>query len=533
MDFLFLYPPAAKSTEPPIGVASLIAFLRRSGQQVSAIDANLGAYLFFLDAERLTASAGSSPPVSLRRAISHVPRALQLLRSDKALQNFARYCSAVHDLNRALSVLGADSGEQLTLGDYRHPTLSPFSPTDLESLARGEQSTLFRSYFETELLPQLAQDVPKRFAISINYLHQILPGFELAGLLRRCFPETPIMAGGGVFTSWQPLLEQLDLRFSCFDHVVFGPGEEPLRRLADGAGEETDYFLSDRTTLEYLPEFDDFALADYFSPLPVLPLSSSRGCYWGKCRFCPESEDPLLAFHCRNHGWREVMLELAEKHGARHFHFTDNAIPPAVLRDLARDTRGMDGLHWYGFVRFESLLLDQPLVDNLAASGCRMLQLGLESGSEQVLARLNKGVELAQVPTILTNLRRAGIATYVYLMLGTPGETEQDAGQTLAFVEQHAALIDYLNLSVMNLPRDSELLDANVDFGIAASALLGEDQPLGLYRSFAPRHGWDRAAARRFLSDRLQRSPAVQQILRRTPPQFTSNHAFFFRGTSF
>jgi len=531
MDLLILHPPAAKATEPPVGVASLIAFLRRHGRQVAAIDANLEAYLYLLDADRLTADSGSSPPLALRRAVSHVPRSLQLLRSAKALKNFARYCSAVHDLNRALSVHGADSGEVLTLGDYRHPTLSPFAPGDLEALARGERATLFRPYFETELLPQLEQIAPTRFALSINYLHQILPAFELAGLLRRRFPGIPIVAGGGVFTSWQPLLEKLQLHFSCFDHIVFGPGEEPLRRLLEGEwAEEPSYFLTDRSALEYAPAFEDFPCADYFSPLPVLPLSSSRGCYWGKCRFCPESQDPLLAFHCRNNGWRELLLELARRHGVKHFHFTDNAIPPAVLRDLACSPQKMDDLSWYGFVRFEPLLLEQQLVENLARSGCRMLQLGLESASNSVLTRLQKGIDLAQVPSILANIKQAGIATYVYLMLGTPGETEQDAERTLAFIEQHAALIDYLNLSLMNLPRDSELLDANVDFGIAASALLGEDQPLGLYRSFAPSHGWDRAAARRFLGERMQRSPAVQEILRRTPPQFTSNHAFFFRG---
>ena len=160
-----------------------------------------------------------------------------------------------------------------------------------------------------------------------------------------------------------------------------------------------------------------------------------------------------------------------------------------------------------------------------------MLQLGLESGSQPVLDRLGKGTRLEEASAILNRLGEAGIASYVYVMLGTPGETEEDAEATLDFLGEHAARISFLNISIMNLPRESALA-AGQETTIRSSAILDSDQPLGLYRSFEPASGWGRGEARRFLQRRLLASPAVREIVNRVPPWFTSNHAPFFRPST-
>jgi hypothetical protein len=157
-----------------------------------------------------------------------------------------------------------------------------------------------------------------------------------------------------------------------------------------------------------------------------------------------------------------------------------------------------------------------------------MLQLGLESGSQQVLDRLAKGVQVAAAAKILQNLAAAGIASYVYIMLGTPGETEQDAELTRDFLLKHAANIGFLNLSIMNLPRTSGLLDDPQYYGISATNLRDVDGLLGLYQDFQTSGDWDRGSARRFLDKRLLGSPVIRAIINRTPPMFTSNHAVFF-----
>lgn len=526
---LLLQPPATKPSEPPLSLAVLLACLRSNGITTAALDANLGAYRYLLQAEVLAGVAGNEPPTSIRRALKHLPDSLELLCSTSAATNFARYATAVRYLNRLLELYGGkDGGERLSLGDYQNQNLSPFAPKDLVALARGEQATLFGDYFHRELLPQIKAANPQLVAIGITYLNQALPAFELAGLVRRELPSVELVAGGGLLTSWRQMLRDLELRLPPFDRVVFGPGEAPLLELARGTAGDA-YFLENNSQTGFVPDFSFASLPEYLSPEPVLPLNSSRGCYWKQCLFCPEAVAPAQPFSMPEPGTiSELLRQLATEFGVRHFHLTDNAIPVAQLTRLAESKSLLEGLNWFGFVRFESALEDEGFVRNLAESGCRMLQLGLESGSQPVLDRLGKGIRLAGVRKILGNLRRAGIASYVYVMLGIPGESEADAELTRAVLLEHAAEIDYLNLSIMNLPRGSELLENPLEHGIASSRPLSEAAPLGLYRSFAADDGWDRKAARRFLDRRLLGEPVIRAIVRRTPPWFTSNHAHFF-----
>ena len=163
-------------------------------------------------------------------------------------------------------------------------------------------------------------------------------------------------------------------------------------------------------------------------------------------------------------------------------------------------------------------MLQGDLIERLARGGCRLLQLGLDSGSQAVLDRLAKGTRLAIAAEVLRRLRQAGIATYVYVLLGTPGESPDEARRTKAFLEDHADCIDYLNLAIMNMPRHSAL---------AATDAAGGASPLDLYLP-VDEHATERRAARRFLQQELLATPAIKAIVNRTPPLFTSNHAFFF-----
>jgi hypothetical protein len=50
-----------------------------------------------------------------------------------------------------------------------------------------------------------------------------------------------------------------------------------------------------------------------------------------------------------------------------------------------------------------------------------------------------------------------------------------------------------------------------------------------LYRPVPDGGGWGRTQARRFLGKELLGDPRIRRIVTRTPPWFTSSHAFFFR----
>ncbi len=533
-DLLLIHPPAARAAEPPLGTAVLLSHLRREGATAEAIDANLDAHLYLLDGDRLATAAGPAPATALHRAMKNVPRALSFLRSTGAARSFPRYSSAARHLNTALSAYrGVGERERWTLGDYVHGDLSEFSAIDLSLAASGKVGTVFSGYFRDALLPRAERMRPRGIAISVNYRHQVLPAFELAGLLRRRLPGTPVFGGGGIFSSWMGSLRSMGLAFLPFDRIGFGPGESALGAAAKGVLTGGGVFFEKGETVEFLPDFGFAPLREYLSPEPVLPLAATRGCYWRRCRFCPEAVAPVHPYRAADAAtFPTLMRELSDRHGVRRFHLTDNAIPVEILRSIAAGGSVLRGLSWHGFARFERELLEPEFASSLAAAGCSMLQLGLESGSQPLLDRMGKGTRVADASAILSNLARAGIVAYVYVMLGAPGETGIDAERTRSFLAEHAGEIGFLNLSILNLPREASWP------GIAGGDVPPEgvspyeDEPLRLYRRVPASDGWGRARARRFLRQRILGDPAIRAIAARTPPWFGDSHAFFFHPGS-
>jgi len=179
------------------------------------------------------------------------------------------------------------------------------------------------------------------------------------------------------------------------------------------------------------------------------------------------------------------------------------------------------GAPWYGFARITESLADPGFCMGLVRSGCAMLKLGLESGDQAVLDAMHKGADLTLASRALKALKAAGIATYVYLLFGTPTETEEAARKTLSYTAAHSDVIDFLNVAIFNLPvrsREAETLDT-ADF---------YEGDLSLYSDFIHPKGWERKRVRNFLEKEFKKEPAIQAIIRRDPPVFTSNHAAFF-----
>jgi radical SAM superfamily enzyme YgiQ (UPF0313 family) len=264
-------------------------------------------------------------------------------------------------------------------------------------------------------------------------------------------------------------------------------------------------------------DYSVFEMERYFSPVPVVPYSTARGCYWQKCAFCPEKSEKggYQPVDIRVIG--QSLTQSMDQAGSCLIHFTDNALSPKFLKYVIKNPPKVP---WYGFVRITDHLADPDFVRGLKSSGCVMLKLGVESGDQAVLDALNKGIDLNNVSKVLNTLKNAGIAAYVYLLFGTPVEDAGSAQKTLDFTLAHAHAIDFLNLAVFNLPAYSEEakeLDT-IDF---------YQGDLSLYKEFVHPKGWNRDKVRQFLAKEFKKSSAIKAVTNNDPPFFTSNHAPF------
>lgn len=253
---LLIYPPAARSCEPPIGIARLSGFLRSRGREGLLLDLNQEALDQLLGLE-LEPPRGDS---WTRLALGRRKAELAFLRSPRAADNLDAYSKAVRDLGRSLRAAGLASPRPVEpgLADYRDPALSPLRRADLLAEAGSHETSVYHPLFTArlaEVLPRLQDGI---VGISLTFLSQALPSFALIGLLRARWPELKIVLGGGLVTSWLSLgcLSPDEDFGGLVDALIPGRGEEGLAAWLGLAPEPG--FVQ--------PSFDGLDLDSYLSP---------------------------------------------------------------------------------------------------------------------------------------------------------------------------------------------------------------------------------------------------------------------------
>ncbi len=475
----------------------------------TAVDAALEATLWLLER-----GPDGVADTWTRRALAHLDRNLAFLRDRRGYAGFDRYRKAVLEVNRVLEK-SSRAGTRVGLADYSQERLSPVRGADLLQAALRYEENIFYPYFRARLSPLVEAEGPNALVgFSLNYLSQALCAFAMIGFLRRNYPGVRIAVGGGLVGAWTSSPAWRNPFEGLIDHLVAGPGEAFLLSLAGGDAAAVDSAADGRTC----PSFDGFPLDRYLAPGPILPYAAARGCYWGRCSFCPEKSQGAT-FSPRPVAQAAADLSrLSARYRPILIHLVDNAISPALMRALIASPPHAP---WYGFARVTEELADFDFCRDLRASGCVMLKLGIESGDQGLLDALGKGISVERAAKALSALKRAGIGTYVYLLFGTPSEDLPRARKTLAFAARNSASIDFLNLAVFNLP-----VNCGEARGLDLRPFYAGD--LSLYSDFTHPSGFGRREVRAFLEREFKAHPAIRPIVLRRPPHFTSNHAPLF-----
>lgn len=96
--------------------------------------------------------------------------------------------------------------------------------------------------------------------------------------------------------------------------------------------------------------------------------------------------------------------------------------------------------------------LNLNLLGKMKKAGCRMIQFGIEAGSQRIQKVINKNLNLENVSKLLKNVKKAGILIYGNLMIGHPTETKEEMEETLEFALK--TKMDYISISIFGpLPK--------------------------------------------------------------------------------
>jgi hypothetical protein len=181
-----------------------------------------------------------------------------------------------------------------------------------------------------------------------------------------------------------------------------------------------------------------------------------------------------------------------------------------MLRALAGGIRerGLQ-LSWQCEVRFETQI-DAGLLAELRDAGCRNLIFGLESYAPRVLDAMNKGVDHTEIRRILSDCRDAAIAFNLQLFFGFPGETADEARQTMDFVAYELRGAATVSGGTFQLQPGSGVARDPEAFGLR---IPDGQQPLAIDLAYEPHPPHAEEMRRKLRSAILARVPFASQPL--------------------
>ena len=170
----------------------------------------------------------------------------------------------------------------------------------------------------------------------------------------------------------------------------------------------------------------------YFS----LNLVSSRGCPF-RCNWCAK---PVYGSRYRVRSGRSIaseMLRVKRVYAPDHLWFTDDifALSRRWALEFAREVETLDARIPFK-MQSRCDLMARDLVTALARAGCVEVWMGAESGSQRVLDRMDKDLEVGEIYAARENLRRYGIRACFFLQFGYPGEEWSDIEATIRMVRE-------------------------------------------------------------------------------------------------
>ncbi len=331
------------------------------------------------------------------------------------------------------------------------------------------ESDIF-NFSTREVADKVIRQRPKYVGITL-FTVGVWGAAEIARLIKAALPEVVIIVGGPHISS---MGTETITRFKEFDYAVDGEGERILMDLLaalesgkelfevagiiyrDGAfvkkspGKAVNRDLDELPfpAWDLLPDFPKaYKPAIYDYPRgPTATIAASRGCPF-HCKFCDTSTFGAQVRHYSPKMVFKMMKHLHDTYDVRHIAFVDDLFLASKIRveELCQMII-QDGLKltWSCTARVDTV--KPAVLKVMKAAGCWEISFGLETGSNELLKKMDKQAEVEKSAQAVQWCYEAGIRTKGLFMLGFPGEDEHTISQTKDFIQN-------IPMTIMNLSK--------------------------------------------------------------------------------
>jgi anaerobic magnesium-protoporphyrin IX monomethyl ester cyclase len=247
------------------------------------------------------------------------------------------------------------------------------------------------------------------------------------------------------------------------DLIVRGEGEDTIAELTpalrdrkkwkgiQGLSFRENGAVLDTGTRPFIPDLDGLPLpARHLLPLSRyqalgFPVSiiTSRGCPYS-CIFCQGRR--MVGKKVRQRTASRVVDEIEHilSYGIDRINVADDLFVSnkQKVRDVCEEIRRR-GLKfaWSAFARVNTV--DPETLVLMRENGCDSLSYGVESGNQEMLDRIRKGINLEQIRKAVRMCNDAGMICHTSFIVGLPGETRETLKETEAFAQSLGAMYGY------------------------------------------------------------------------------------------
>ncbi len=309
---------------------------------------------------------------------------------------------------------------------------------------------------------------------------------EVIKRMKKKAPQIKVILGGPACSSDVQREFFLHNAPGVIDYFVVGEGEETLEKIIDNEiksinpPRENGVAFYESKKWHYIPRdpikpldkigFPKYAginLKEYNGGRSLL-VEWSRGCI-GNCSFCKNYH---LVKGYRFRSPKNIVEELSyfvNNHNIREFTVCDSLMNGNFkqLNDVCDEIikKGIN-IRWSGQIASrKEMTVD--LFTKMKRAGCLKMQIGVESGSDLVLKKMNKIYTSKISRNTVRNANKAGIETEIFIIIGFPGESHKEFMKTYDFIKHNAAYIDTVkSINTLHLIAGTEVYEQKEKFGI-------------------------------------------------------------------
>lgn len=513
MKVSLLFPPSWLPSQPYLSLPTLTGFLRKYGVEVIQRDVNIefletlmswekvqGIYSKIEDEVKIIEKRGGTKEAGekyarMKKALEWLPNLVEWIENAKRtlrteeFYNLESYMESLKVMERWIELITSYYHPSLITPMHNEMKYSVYSSEEILAAIQDRGENVFFDIFNDHLIPSILADNPDLVGISITSTSQVIPGLTLAYLIKNKRSDIHITVGGSVFTKLIDNLEKNENLFAIVDSFVVFEGEHALLALIDELSGKKDLrkvpnlvyrengktVVNETIVVEDLdtlptPDYDGLPLELYYTPKLVLPLQTSRGCYWKKCAFCNLHMDHRIFRPRKVDLVVEDIQKLSKKYKTNYFFVTDESMPLSTMSSLSDRIIEQDiDIKWTCGVRFEKSLTS-GLIERASQAGCLKIVFGMESYSQRVLDLMQKGTEREHISRVIQDCLKSDMAIHLYIIVGFPTETREEVMETVNFILSNNRLLSSYGFSCLpwlfDLEKGSPIMDAPERFGL-------------------------------------------------------------------